>query len=42
MTVTMFGYLILISIGFYDLFSPFSPESFSFFLQNLSITQDSV
>ena len=31
MTVTVVGYLILISIGFYDLFSPFSPESFSFF-----------
>ena len=26
MTVTVFGYLILISLGFYDSISPFSPQ----------------
>ena len=41
MIVTVFGYLILISIDFYDFISPFSPQ-FSFRLRRYINTQDSV
>ena len=41
MTMTVFGYLILISIDFYDLLLRFLPSS-SFGLEDISNTQDSV
>ena len=36
MTVTVFGYLILISIDFYGCISPFFPISFSFDREDIS------
>jgi len=41
MTMTVFGYLILIGVDFYDFFYGF-PLSFSFDWEDTSNTQDSV